>query len=234
MIVLGRFAALVVCVFGFPLHLVISALISVCDGGSALYPCTRLGQNGKTFTLFKYRSMKVDASHVLSRGLKMIVQVPDSRVTPLGRFLRCGLDELPQLWNVARGEMAWIGPRPDPDWILPHYGEACRRRLCAVPGITGFAQILNSRHLSAAEGYALDMWYLAHHTVALDIWIALVTPLFMAGWRYPGRKRLHSLRTLPEFRDLRRRCEKDLFKARLSLFEAPGNQIKLPPNTVIR
>jgi Bacterial sugar transferase len=128
----------------------------------------------------------------------MIVKERDPRVTALGRFLRCGIDELPQLWNIVKGQMAWAGPRPDPDWMLPHYGQTCCKRSQALPGITGFAQILNSRFLSTAEAFALDIWYICHRTWMLDAYIILATPLYMAGWHSIGRKRLQNLRTLPD------------------------------------
>lgn len=232
-IVLGRMAAWLLCVAGFPLHLALCVLVTTCDRGPALYRCFRLGRHGERFVLFKYRSMKVNASHILSRGLKMIVRDTDKRLTPLGRWLRCGIDELPQLWNIARGEMAWVGPRPDPDWMLPHYGSTIRKRLSALPGLTGFAQVLNSRSLPTAEGYALDIWYLSHRTIWLYAWIILATPLYIAGWRSFGRKFLCRLRRLPEFQDLRRRCQEDLFRAREVLREAGNHEFGLPPNTVI-
>ena len=106
--------------------------------------------------------------------------------------------------------MSWIGPRPDPDWMLPHYGPICRKRLAVVPGITGFAQLLDSRFLSTAEGFAIDIWYLLHRTIWLDAWIVLATPAFMAGWRSLGKSRLSGLRATPEFIELCRMCEVEL------------------------
>lgn len=207
---LGRSTALIVSMVAFPFHLLLSAIIKSWDGGPALYRSPRLGKNGSPFQLLKYRSMKVDAPPVMSAGFKMIVQTEDARVTAIGKWLRCGIDELPQLWNVARGEMSWIGPRPDPDWMLSHYGPVCQKRLAVVPGITGYAQLLDSRFLSTAEGFAIDIWYLAHRTIWLDAWIVLATPLFMAGWRSLGKSRVSRLRATPKFVELYRMCEAEL------------------------
>src|SRR5579859_4018755 len=117
---LGRFVALALCIVGFPVHLLISTIIRLYDGGPALYKCLRLGRFGTCFTLRKYRTLKRDAPHHLSRELRMVVHPRDKRLTPIGALLRCGIDELPQLWNIVKGEMTWIGPRPDPDWMLAH------------------------------------------------------------------------------------------------------------------
>jgi lipopolysaccharide/colanic/teichoic acid biosynthesis glycosyltransferase len=193
----------------------------------------RLGNQGAKFTLLKYRSMKTNVAHHLSFGLKMIVHEHDPRITSLGHWLRCGIDELPQLWNIARGEMMWVGPRPDPDWMLPHYGPTSCERLSVLPGITGFAQILNSRNLSTAEGYALDLWYLSHRRLWLDAWIILATPFFMAGWYSVGRFWLSSLRELSAFRELCNRCEDELAQSRKVLFASANSESLLPPNTVI-
>jgi lipopolysaccharide/colanic/teichoic acid biosynthesis glycosyltransferase len=207
---LGKSTALSISMIAFPLHLLLSAFIKTCDNGPALYRSPRLGKNGAPFQLLKYRSMKVNAPALMSSGLKMIVEREDSRVTTVGRWLRCGIDELPQLWNVVKGEMSWIGPRPDPDWMLPHYGPVCRKRLAVVPGITGYAQLLDSRFLSTAEGFAIDIWYLLHRTIWLDVWIVLATPAFIAGWRSLGRDRLARLRATPRFVELCRICEAEL------------------------
>ena len=232
-ILLGRIAALLFCVVGFPLHLVLCLLVSACDRGPGLYRSLRLGLHGEKFQIFKYRSMKVGAPHLFSRGLKMIVRDADVRLTILGKWLRRGFDELPQLWNIARGEMSWVGPRPDPDWMLPHYGDAVRTRLVIKPGLTGFAQILDSRHLPAVEGYTLDLWYLAHRTIWLDICIILATPLYLAGWHSLGMPVLRKLRRLREFEELRCRCEEDLTKAQRILADAGGQAFGLPSQTVI-
>lgn len=232
-ILLGRAIAFILCVVGFPIHLLICFVIRAHDGHPATHRSFRLGKLGTKFMLLKYRSMKANVAHHLSVGLKMIVHEHDPRITSLGHWLRCGIDELPQLWNIARGEMMWVGPRPDPDWMLPHYGPRSCERLSVLPGITGFAQMLNSRNLSTAEGYALDLWYLSHRNVWLDAWIVLVTPLFMAGWCSVGRCRLNSLRRIPEFRELCNKCDTELTRSQNVLFNSVISESLLPPNTII-
>jgi hypothetical protein len=174
--------------------------------------------------------MKMNAFPVLAAGFKVVVTDADPRVTFLGRWLRCGIDELPQLWNIVRGEMKWIGPRPDEAWALPHYGPVCKRRLSVFPGITGLAQVLDSRHLSTAEGFAIDLWYIAHRSFWLDAWIVLVTPLFMAGWRTLGRGRLKRLRCSPEFERHRQCCDSELSAASLVLEDATAAVAKMEPS----
>jgi lipopolysaccharide/colanic/teichoic acid biosynthesis glycosyltransferase len=209
----GRIAAGVLCVLGMPLHLLICVLIKVFSPGPVLYYSHRLGLNGVTFQLLKYRTMRVGASPIVTQDFKTIAQIEDPRVTRLGRLLRCGIDEVPQLWNVVRGEMSWIGPRPDEDWMLPNYGLACAGRLSALPGITGLAQILDSRNLTTAEGYAIDLWYIERRNLWTDVSIVLLTPLFMAGWRSLWRSKLTKLRAIPEFQELVRVCDRELAAA---------------------
>ncbi len=217
---LGRAIAVLICLVGMPIHLCIWALIRMHDSGPALYRSRRLGKGGVGFEMLKYRTMKADARPVVKEGFKTIVVEADPRVTGPGRWLRCGIDELPQLWNIVRGEMAWIGPRPDEEWMLHNYGVQCTQRLVPLPGITGYAQVLYSRNVSTAEGYAIDLWYRAHGSIWLDAWIVIATPMFMAGWRAVGADRLRKLRLLPEFKQLRQRCDAELAAAEKFSLEA--------------
>lgn len=233
LVFLGRFIALLFCVLLFPAHLVLSGLITLSDGGPALYRCRRIGRGGSLFELAKYRTLKTNACHLLSSGLRMVVKERDTRVTTLGRILRCGVDELPQLWNIVKGDMAWVGPRPDPDWMLPHYGLKTRERLDSLPGIAGLAQVLDSRFLSTSEAFALDLWYLRHRTISLDLWIILATPFYVIGWRYFGKRRLQKLRALPDFQTLCSTCDKEFTASKEILLAHTTSRSMLPPNTVI-
>src|SRR5436309_3913866 len=174
---MGRLFALVAAIFFAPFHLAIAALIFFLDGGPVFYRPKRLGKDGRSFTMFKYRSMRVGAAPIIKDGFKTIVTPNDDRVTPIGRVLRCGLDEAPQLLNVIRGEMAWIGPRPDELWMLPHYGPEIRQRLRVAPGITGLAQVCGSRQLETPQVYALEIWAARRRTAALTLRILAMTPL---------------------------------------------------------
>ena len=212
----GRILAVLFSVAAAPIHLLLCLLIRLCDAGPALYRSERLGLEGKAFEMLKYRTMKVNSAPVLAVGFKVVVEPSDPRVFCLGTGLRCGIDELPQVWNIIREEMAWVGPRPDLPWILPQYGPITRGRLSVLPGITGLAQVMDSRNLPTAEGYAIDLWYSRHCGFWLDLWIAAVTPLFIAGWRSVGRRRLEKLRDSGEFRSLRELCERELAVAKPS------------------
>lgn len=208
--VVGRIAALLVCVVGFPLHLLICFCIRIADGGPAIYRDQRVGRFEKPFSMLKYRTMKVNCKPLVRAGSKIVVENNDPRVTALGRFLRCGIDELPQIANIARGEMSWIGPRPVPISVLSKYGPTIRERFKVHPGITGLPQILNSRCCPSAQVFATEIWYFRHRTWWLDLWIVALTPLFICGWKSVGQKRLDALRRMPEFRDLEERCQEEL------------------------
>jgi lipopolysaccharide/colanic/teichoic acid biosynthesis glycosyltransferase len=207
---LGRATALLVCVVGLPIHLAVCLAIRLQDLGPAIYSCRRLGCDGTSYTMFKYRSMTVGCSPLIGSGFKVAVAKNDTRVTPLGRILRCGIDELPQLWNVVRGEMAWVGPRPDESWMLPKYGLACHERLHSKPGITGLAQVLDSRNFPTALGYAIDIWYNRYRTLFLDLWVISRTPFFVLGWRSIGSARLRRLLRDEELLGIAAACEKEV------------------------
>ena len=206
----GRLVAVLFCFLGLPIHFLICISIRLLDKGPALYRDKRVGQFERPFSMLKYRSMKVNCAPLVRAGSKMIVEVNDPRVTPLGRLLRCGVDELPQLVNIVRGEMAWVGPRPVPVSVLSKYGPIIRERFTLQPGITGLAQVLHSRTCSSARALTIDIWYLRHRNLWLDLWVIAVTPLFICGWKSVGRNRLRRLLQIPEFRNLEQRCQEEL------------------------
>ena len=213
---MGRLLALLAAIAFVPFHLAIAALIFIGDRGPVFYRSRRLGKDGRPFDMFKYRSMRVECGVFIDDGFKTVVTADDTRVTAAGRFLRWGADEIPQLLNVIRGEMAWIGPRPDELWMLPNYGPAIRRRLSVQPGITGLAQVCGSRKLATPEVYALEIWAAQHRTAALTLLIAAMTPLFVLGWRRIGRPLLERAHTNPEVIEIERACEQELLTCRKS------------------
>ena len=207
----GRLIAGLLVVVGFPVHLAICLLIWVCDRGSPLYRAHRTGKGGVPFVMLKYRTMRLNCAAQVEGDFKTVVQPGDSRVTLLGRFLRAsGMDELPQLVNILRGEMSWVGPRPDESWMWPNYGPVIRRRTNVRPGITGLAQIFDGRALSTARSYGVDLWYIHHRSFRMDLYVAAATPLFLAGLRSIGRSRLESLLSSSEFCDLEWICSREL------------------------
>jgi exopolysaccharide biosynthesis polyprenyl glycosylphosphotransferase len=139
---------------------------------SAFFAQTRIGLHGRPFTCYKLRTLREDAD-----PYTVAPQTgEDPRITPVGRFLRrSSLDELPQLWNVLRGEMSLVGPRPEMPFIVDHYDEWQRRRLTVKPGLTGLWQILGRKDLPMHANLQYDFYYIRNRGVALDLSILLRT-----------------------------------------------------------
>jgi sugar transferase (PEP-CTERM system associated) len=162
-----------------PVMLLVALATRLSSPGPALYFQERVGQGGKPFTVIKFRSMRQDAE---AKSGAVWAKAGDPRVTPVGRVLRrTRLDELPQLWNVLRGEMSFVGPRPErPTFVeslteqIPFYGQ----RHVVRPGITGWAQVRHSYGSSvddAMQKLQYDLYYIKHLSVAFDIFIILET-----------------------------------------------------------
>ena len=158
--------------------------IKLEDRGPVLYRQQRVGIRGKEFELLKLRTMVVGAE---TTGAGLAVNRGDPRITKIGRVLRrLSLDELPQLWNVVRGEMSLIGPRPTLRYQVEKYTDRQRRRLEVKPGITGWAQIHGRAKLPWEERIELDVWYVEHRSPWVDLKILLRTPLALFGGTYKG------------------------------------------------
>ena len=154
------------------------------DRGPVLYKQTRVGKDGVDFELMKLRTMVVDAE---TMGAGYAVNEGDSRITRAGRILRrLSLDELPQLWNVIRGEMSVVGPRPTLRYQVERYDAQQARRLEVKPGITGWAQVHGRAALPWDERIALDVWYVEHRSAWLDLKILAKTPLALFSGTYKG------------------------------------------------
>jgi sugar transferase (PEP-CTERM system associated) len=162
-----------------PVMLFVAMLVRLTSPGAALYSQQRVGQNNQIFTIFKFRSMRQDAE--AATGAVWAVK-NDNRVTPIGRFIRATrLDELPQLWNVLRGDMSFVGPRPErPEFVteltaqIPFYGQ----RHVVKPGLTGWAQVNYSYGNTledALEKLQYDLFYIKHLSLSLDIFIIFKT-----------------------------------------------------------
>jgi len=149
-----------------------------------LFRQVRVGKDGKDFELLKLRSMVVDAER---QGAGFAVDRGDARITRVGRVIRrTSIDELPQLWNVVRGDMSVIGPRPTLRYQVERYDEHQLHRLDVKPGITGWAQIHGRAELPWADRIELDVWYVEHRSPLLDLKILLRTPLALFGGTYKG------------------------------------------------
>jgi len=169
---------------GAPILALAAAAIKLEDGGPVFFRQERIGKDGEAFHILKLRTMVVGAE---KQGAGYAVNEGDSRITRAGRFLRrTSLDELPQLWNVVRGDMSLIGPRPTLRYQVERYTERQRRRLEVLPGITGWAQIHGRASLSWDERIELDVWYVDHRSPLTDLLILLRTPLALFGGTYKG------------------------------------------------
>lgn len=163
-----RLFDLVVTVLAAPVWLpvlgVVALLVRQKLGSPVLFTQTRPGLGGRPFTLYKFRTM-TDARDAAGNLL------PDAeRLPPFGRFLRStSLDELPELWNVLRGDMSLVGPRPLLMQYLGRYTPRQARRHEVRPGITGLAQVSGRNALSWDDRFELDVWYVENHTLALDL-----------------------------------------------------------------
>jgi lipopolysaccharide/colanic/teichoic acid biosynthesis glycosyltransferase len=154
------------------------------DGGPVLFRQRRVGKDGRDFELLKLRSMVADAERT---GAGFAIDRGDSRITKVGRFLRrTSIDELPQLWNVVRGDMSVIGPRPTLRYQVDRYTERQLRRLEVRPGLTGWAQIHGRATLPWEERIELDVWYVDNRSPLVDLKILARTPLALFGGTYRG------------------------------------------------
>jgi lipopolysaccharide/colanic/teichoic acid biosynthesis glycosyltransferase len=154
------------------------------DGGPVLYRQMRVGKGGIDFELLKLRTMVVGAE---TMGAGFAVNEGDARITRAGRLLRrLSLDELPQLWNVVRGDMSIVGPRPTLRYQVERYDARQRRRLEVKPGITGWAQVNGRASLPWPERIELDVWYVEHRSALLDLKILALTPLALFRGTYKG------------------------------------------------
>ena len=162
-----------------PLLLGAMLAIRVESPGPVIYRQRRAGRGGKPFDVLKLRTMVDGAEHV---GAGLAVNANDSRITRVGAFLRrSSLDELPNLLNVLRGEMTLIGPRPTLPAQVEQYTDRQRGRLAVKPGITGWAQVNGRASLPWSERIELDLYYVEHRSLSLDLRILLRTPAMVLG-----------------------------------------------------
>jgi len=163
---------------------IIAVLVRIFNGRPVVFRQRRPGYRGLPFTLYKFRTMKE------MHAPDGTPHPDDERLTPLGRFLRAtSLDELPELYNVLRGEMSLVGPRPLLMRYLDRYTIEQARRMLALPGLTGWAQINGRNNVSWEDKFALDAWYVDNWSFWLDLKILLLTPfkvLRREGISQPG------------------------------------------------
>ena len=168
------FASIGLIVLAIPMAII--ALVIVLDSpGAPSFKQERLGQNGKPFVIYKFRTMHMDAE---KNGPRWADQ-EDKRCTQFGVFLRkTRIDELPQLWNILKGDMSFVGPRPERQYFYEQFEKyivGFSNRLVVVPGLTGYAQVNGGYELKPEEKIVYDMEYIEKRSVLLDLWCIVQT-----------------------------------------------------------
>jgi lipopolysaccharide/colanic/teichoic acid biosynthesis glycosyltransferase len=174
-------------VLSAPVMLAAMLAVRLESPGHALYRQRRIGKDGVPFDMLKLRTMVDGAEHI---GAGLAIDEDDPRITRVGALLRrTSLDELPNLLNVLRGEMSFIGPRPTIPVQVQQYSERQRSRLAIKPGITGWAQVHGRAALPWSERIELDLYYIEHRSLALDLRILWRTPSIVLGGKglYKGQ-----------------------------------------------
>ena len=168
-----------------PVYLILIIAIKLDSKGPALFKQIRVGKDGKDFTIYKFRTMIVNAEskrelEINPEDLENFVfqSKSDSRITKFGSFLRrSSLDEIPQLFNVLFGHMSLVGPRPEIPEVVKHYPKSYHQRLLVLPGITGLAQISGRGEIELGKTVSYDLNYIANFSVLFDIKILFLTVL---------------------------------------------------------
>ena len=181
--VLDRLMSAIALLILSPLMLIVTLAIYTCMGRPILFKQPRAGKNNRIFTCYKFRTM-TNACDFEGNSL------PDQqRLTKMGQFLRrTKLDELPQLWNVLIGDMSFVGPRPTLPEQVQDYDDFQKRRLLVCPGITGWAQVNGNIQLNWPERIFLDIWYIDHWSLWLDIVILIKTIAVVIWGEHPAKK----------------------------------------------
>ena len=188
--------SLVLIFITFPLFIIIGAAIKLTSKGEIFYRQKRVGYRGKIFTIYKFRTMKKTEQneqdhqkyirHLLKEGVKtekhpelvsLYVKFIESRITPVGKFLRStSFDEIPQLFNILKGDMSFVGPRPHPVYEVAEYKDWYRKRLKVKPGLTGWSKLkVRLTPENYEESILLDLWYVKKWNILLDLKIVLAT-----------------------------------------------------------
>lgn len=170
------FLSLILIIVSSPFMLVTALAVKLYDGGPVLYKQTRCTVNQREFKILKFRSMRTDAE---KDGVARLATENDSRITPVGKFIRrCRLDELPQLFNILKGDMSFIGPRPERPEIIEQYLEVMPEfafRMKVKAGLAGYAQVYGKYNTTPYDKLKLDLCYIEHYSVWLDIKLMLLT-----------------------------------------------------------
>tara|TARA_Y100001968_G_C19444190_1_gene764311 strand:- start:134 stop:772 length:639 start_codon:yes stop_codon:yes gene_type:complete len=181
------FFSLIVIIVGFPLFVILAFLVKISSPGPIFYIQKRVGRNYKSFGCIKFRTMFKDSdlslSSLLANSASMRKEFEsdfklrkDPRITPIGSFLRrSSLDELPQFFNILKGEMSLVGPRPIIEKELKKYGQYMDEVISLRPGLTGLWQVSGRNNLSYEKRVRMDLFYSRNHSLSLDLEIVLLT-----------------------------------------------------------
>lgn len=174
--IIGFLFSLIALPFLIIVIVVLTPIIYIDDPGPVFYVSKRAGKYGKIFNMLKFRSMKVNSPNLLNSDGSTYNSASDSRQTRVGRVIRkLSIDELPQILNVLKGDMAWIGPRPVLDSQLLTFTEEERGKLEVLPGITGYTQAYNRNELQSHDERMMDAWYAKNVSFFLDVKIFFKT-----------------------------------------------------------
>lgn len=169
------------------LFVIFAPIIHFTDRGPVFYKGVRLGKKGKGFKMFKFRSMKVNAPDLRNEDGTTFNSKNDPRVTKVGKFLRkTSLDEIPQILNILKGDMSWIGPRPDLMDAMNIMSEEQKGKLDVLPGITGYSQVYYRNTSSLEQRFDGDLYYARHVSFFLDFKL-----VFMTFWTVLRRKNVY-------------------------------------------
>jgi len=168
--------ALILFVLASPFMLITAICIKLYDRGPVLYKQTRCTRGGREFKILKFRSMKVDAE---KDGVARLASKNDSRITPIGKFIRaCRIDELPQLFNIIKGDMSFVGPRPERPEIIEQYMEEMPEfafRMKVKAGLAGYAQVYGKYNTTPYDKLKLDLFYIENYSVWMDLKLMMLT-----------------------------------------------------------
>lgn len=186
--VLDRLVAVVGGILISPVLLGIALLIKLDSRGPVIFRQTRVGKNRQNFTIYKFRTMQVGSKQLKRADGTVITTGNDPRVTYTGRFLRSGLDELPQLWNIIIGEMSFVGPRPDLPEQLTGFSREQLEKYNVKPGITNLPAVCGRNDLDFQDRIAIDLFYIANQDFLLDMKIIMFTLMLPFGVRYKFKR----------------------------------------------
>ena len=168
--------ALIALPFVLVVAIILKPIIYIEDKGPLFYISKRAGKNAKTFDMYKFRSMKVNSPNILNADGSTYNSENDDRQTKVGKILRkTSVDELPQVFNILKGEMSWIGPRPVLEGQVRSFTKEEKDKFKVLPGITGYTQAYNRNQLNSHDERMMDAWYANHVSFLLDVKIFFKT-----------------------------------------------------------